>query len=116
MNWFKLITKNGRRDLVRQAAKEYLSVGKIAELTSQGVNALLEKTCAGIDADKMAKVCGYCKDGASLFAEVSDAVADKQLTAQEVTDICAKVEALTGKIVTQERIDEIIEKIVEKVP
>lgn len=116
MNWLKVLTKTGRQSLVREAARAYLTREKVAELASDGVSRLLAQACEGIPEARMQKVCGYCRDGATLFAAVADAVADKVVTTDEAAEICAQVARLTGEVVTQERVDAVVENIVARVP
>lgn len=116
MNWLKVLTKSGRQSLVRDAVKDYLTVHKVSELASEGVSALIARTCAGIPDERMQRICGNCRDGAALFAAIADAVADKVVTPEEAAEICMQTARLTGEIITQDRIDAILESIVARVP
>lgn len=116
VNIFKLCTKAGRQSLVRDAAKEYLTPTKVAQLTSDGVNRLLKSACEGIPDEKMEAVCNRCEEGAALFGAISAAVKDKVLTEKEASDICSRVWKLTGAVVTEEAVNGAIDKIVALVP
>lgn len=116
LNIFKVLTKSGRQELVREAAVQIITRENISALAAQGVNALLQKACAGIDDAKMQAICGYCTEGADLFSVVSKAAADKVISTEEAKDICARVQNLTGLVITQETLDGIIDRIVSKVP
>ena len=116
MNWLKLLSRSGRQAMVRDAVREYLTIQKVSELAADGVSKLLAQSCAGISEEKMQRVCGYCRDGATLFAAISSAVADKVVTTEEAAEICTQVAQLTGDIVTQARIDSVIAAIMARVP
>ena len=116
MNWLKLITQKGRRELVREAARDYLTVENVSKLAADGVSALLANSCRNIPDAKMEAVCSYCREGCTLLACISSAVSDKVITPAEAMEIATQAAALTGGIVTQERVNAVIEKIVEKVP
>ena len=116
VNILKLCTKKGRQSLVREAAKEYLTPVKVAQIASDGVNKLLASACKGISDEKMEAVCNRCTEGAALFGTISDAVKDKVVTEDEAHKICTRVLSLTGSIVTEETLNGVVDKLVSLVP
>ena len=56
------------------------------------------------------------EQGASLVADVSAAIKDGEVTADEATRISQKTQTLLAGTVTQEKVDALIEHIVAKVP
>ena len=116
MNILKLLTQNGRRSLVRDAAKDALTPDKMADWTATAVNNSLMKSLAGIDEAKLKTIVGYCADGADLFKAVALAAEDKVITADEAADIYARIAKLANGAITQERVDALVESIVAKIP
>ena len=109
----KLITQNGRREFVRELLKEYITPDSAAKYGAQGVNALLGKIN---DKEKLGAVALNLEQGASLVADISAAIKDGEVTADEAANITAKTTNLLGTCITQEKVDALIETVVAKVP
>ena len=112
MNLLKLITRTGRRDIVRGLLKEYVTPANAAMCGVHGVNALLGRIN---DKEKLGAVALNLEQGANLVAEISAAIKDGEVTAEEAGVITEKTTALLGAAITQETVDALIERIVEKV-
>ena len=56
------------------------------------------------------------EQGASLVAEISAAIKDGEVTADEAANITAKTQTLFGNTIDQAKVDGLIEYIVAKVP
>lgn len=112
MNLLKLITRNGRRDIVRGLLKEYVTPANAAMCGVHGVNALLGRIN---DKEKLGAVALNLEQGANLVSSVSAAIKDGEVTAVEAAGIVEKTNALLGATVTQEKLDALIECLVEKV-
>ena len=116
MNWIKALTRSGRQELFRSAAKSALTPQVAADWTAGALNATLMKTIQGVDEDKLKRIVGYCEDGANLFVAVAHAVEDKVITAEEATDLYTRISRLSNKAITQENVDALIETIAAKIP
>lgn len=112
MNLLKLITRSGRRDIVRGLLKEYVTPANAATCGACGINALLGRIN---DKVKLGAVALNLEQGAILIAEISAAIKDGEVSAGEAEVITEKTTALLGVAITQERVDALIERIVEKV-
>lgn len=113
MNYLKLLTKGGRQGLVRDLLKDYVTPETAARYGAQGVNALLGKVN---DKEKLGAVALNLEQGASLVAEISAAIKDGEVTADEAANITAKTQTLLGNTIDQAKVDGLIEYIVAKVP
>ncbi len=116
MNWLKVLTRSGRQDLARQAAKAALTPDALASWTSKAVNDTLMRSLTNVDDAKLGNIVRRCQDGADLFKAVATAVEDKTITPEEATEIYQRIAALTSGVITQERADMLIEKVVSLVP
>jgi hypothetical protein len=112
MNILKLFTQSGRRDIVRGLLKEYITPENATRYGVQGVNSLLGKIN---DKEKLGAVALNLEQGADLVSSVSAAIKDGEVTAVEAAGIVEKTNALLGATVTQEKLDALIECLVEKV-
>jgi len=112
MNILKLFTQSGRRDIVRGLLKEYITPENAARYGVQGVNSLLGKIN---DKEKLGAVALNLEQGADLVSSVSAAIKDGEVTAVEAAGIVEKTNTLLGATVTQEKLDALIECLVEKV-
>ena len=112
MNILKLFTRGGRRDLVRGLLREYVTPANAAAYGVQGVNALLGRVK---DKEKLGAVALNLEQGAGLVADVSAAIKDGEVTAEEAAAITGRTSALLGAVVTQDKVDALIECIVERV-
>lgn len=112
MNILKLFTQGGRRDIVRSLLKEYITPDNATRYGVQGVNSLLGRIN---DKEKLGAVALNLEQGADLVSSVSAAIKDGEVTAVEAAGIVEKTTALLGATVTQEKLDALIECIVEKV-
>ncbi len=112
MNLLKLITRNGRRDIVRGLLKEYVTPANAAACGVQGVNALLGRIN---DKEKLGAVALNLEQGANLVAGISAAIKDGEVSADEAAAITEKTTALLGAAITKDKVDALIERIVEKV-
>lgn len=110
MNILKLFTQSGRRDIVRGLLKEYITPENAARYGVQGVNSLLGKIN---DKERLGAVALNLEQGADLVSSVSAAVKDGEVTAVEATGIIEKTTSLLGAVITQDKIDALIERIVE---
>ena len=113
MNWLKLITKKGRQEVVRDILKETITTDVAAKYGAQGVNSLLGRVN---DKEKLGAVALNLEQGASLVADISAAIKDGEVTADEAANITAKTSNLLGNVVTQDKVDSLIETLVAKVP
>ena len=113
MNILKLITQNGRREYVRSLLKEYITPDTAAKYGTQGVNSLLGRIN---DKEKLGTVALNLEQGASLVADISAAIKDGEVTAEEAANITAKTQTLLGNTIDQAKVDSLIECIVAKVP
>ena len=113
MNYLKLLTKSGRQSIVRDLLHEYVTPDAATKYAAQGVNTLLGRVN---DKEKLGSVALSLEQGASLVADVSAAIKDGEVTADEATQICQKTQTLLASTVTQEKVDALIEHIVAKVP
>lgn len=112
MNILKLFTQSGRRDIVRGLLKEYVTPANAAMCGVHGVNALLGRIN---DKEKLGAVALNLEQGANLVAGISAAIKDGEVSADEAAAITEKTTALLGAAITQETVDALIERIVEKV-
>ena len=112
MNILKLFTQGGRRDIVRGLLKEYVTPANAAMCGVHGVNALLGRIN---DKEKLGAVALNLGQGANLVAEISAAIKDGEVSADEAAVITEKTTVLLGAAITQETVDALIERIVEKV-
>ena len=113
MNWLKLITKKGRQDIVRGILHGTITTDAAAKYGAQGVNLLLGRIN---DKEKLGAVALNLEQGASLVADVSAAIKDGEVTPDEAERITAKTSNLLSNVVTQEKVDALIELVVAKVP
>ena len=113
MNWLKLITRSGRQSIARGLLKQYLTPQKVAEYAADGVNKLLAKVN---DKDRLDRIAGIVSRTADLAGDVSDAVRDGHIDADEAAKICSRTSALVGDAITSESVDALIEKAVQHVP
>ena len=113
MNWLKLITRGGRQSLARELMKEYLTTDRLAECAVKGVNSLLVKVN---NKEVLESVASNVNNVANLTAKVADAVRDGEVTADEAATICATAQTVAHFVLTEERIDALIEKAVQYVP
>lgn len=112
MNILKLLTRNGRRDIVRGMLKEYVTTANAASCGVHAVNALLGRIN---DKEKLGAVALNLEQGAGLAADISAAIKDGVVTADEAAVITEKTTSLLGAVITQDKIDALVERIVEKV-
>ena len=113
MNWLKLITKKGRQDVVRDILHESITTDVAAKYGAQGVNSLLGRIN---NKEKLGTVALNLEQGASLVADVSAAIKDGEVDHLEATRITQKTANLLNCVVTQEKIDALIELVVAQVP
>jgi len=113
MNYMKLLTKKGRQSVVRDLLKEYVTPETAARYCVQGVNSLLGRVN---DKEKLGTVALNLEQGASIVADISAAIKDGEVTAEEAANITAKTQTLLGNVVDQGRVDALIESIVANVP
>ena len=113
MNWLKLITKNGRRDVVRNMLRESITTDVVAKYAAQGVNSLLGRIN---DKEKLGAVALNLEQGASLVADISAAIKDGEVSADEAATISAWTANLLGSVVTQDKVDALIEHVAQMVP
>lgn len=113
MNWLKLITKNGRQDIVRNMLRESITTDVVAKYAAQGVNSLLGRIN---DKEKLGAVALNLEQGASLVADISAAIKDGEVSADEAATISARTANLLGSVVTQDKVDALIEHVAQMVP
>ena len=113
MNYLKLLTKKGRQSVVRDLLKEYVTPETASRYGAQGVNSLLGRVN---DKEKLGTVALNLEQGASLVADISAAIKDGEVTADEAANITAKTQTLLGNTIDQAKVDSLIEYIVAKVP
>ena len=113
MNWLKLITKNGRQDIVRNMLRESITTDVVAKYAAQGVNSLLGRIN---DKEKLGAVALNLEQGASLVADISAAIKDGEVSADEAAGISARTANLLGSVVTQDKVDALIEHVAQMVP
>lgn len=112
MNLLKILIRSGRRDIVRGLLKEYVTPANAAMCGVHGVNALLGRIN---DKEKLGAVALNLEQGANLVAGISAAIKDGEVSADEAAAITEKTTALLGAAITQETVDALIERIVERV-
>lgn len=113
MNILKLITQNGRREFVRSQLKSYITPGAAAKYCAQGVNTLLGRVN---DKEKLGAIALNLEQALSLVADISAAVKDGEVTPDEAAAITARTTNLLGSVVTQDKVDALVELVVAKVP
>ena len=113
MNWLKLITRKGRQETVRGILKENVTPEAAARYGAQAVNALLGRIN---DKERLGAVALNLEQGAGLIADISGAIKDGCVTADEAARISERTQTLLGSTVDQAKVDALIEKIVAEVP
>ena len=113
MNYLKLLTKKGRQSIARDLLEEYVSPETVARYAAQGVNTLLGKIN---DKEKLGTVALNLEQGAALVADISAAIKDGEVTAEEAANITAQTRTLLGNVIDQAKVDSLIESIVAKIP
>lgn len=113
MNWLKLLTKSGRQGVVRDLLKEYITPEAAARYGAQGVNGLLGKIN---DKERLGAVALNLEQGAALVTDLSAAIKDGEVSAEEAASITAKTQVLLGNTVDQAKVDAFIEYVASKVP
>ena len=113
MNWLKLITKKGRQETVRGILTENVTPEAAARYGAQAVNALLGRIN---DKERLGAVALNLEQGAGLIADISGAIKDGGVSADEAARISERTQTLLGSTVDQAKVDALIEKIVAEVP
>ena len=117
----KLMTKGGRQSLVREAAKDYLTPDKIAELAASGVATALEAGADRMDDARCAKIAYGCDKGADALKHLVQAIdpngeEGKKVSEAEKAAIQGDIKIAVASLVTDDAIAAAIEKAVVLVP
>lgn len=113
-NPFKALWNWAKRSAIESALRKYLTRETIAKCAAEAINGLILSRLSRFDEADVARVAQRCAQVAIVAAEIADAVKDKQITQDEIFAITAKVEDLTGALLSQENLDGLIAKIMEK--
>jgi hypothetical protein len=113
MDLIKCATQGGRRSLARKLANEYLTIDNAKDLTVKGVNTVLDKIS---NQENLAKISESVELGADICASIAGAIKDGKVTDEEARKIMSETLKITGGLITQGKIDALIDTIVEKIP
>lgn len=121
MNILKLLTKNGRQSIVREIVKPYVSVDSIANYAAEGVAKALEIGAEKISDERCAQIAIGCNMGGNALIHLTAAVAPdgeggKSVTGEEKALIKSDLDGAIRALVTQNFIDDIVEKVLAKIP
>lgn len=108
----KLLTKSGRKAFVRDLLAKYLTVDMISTYVVNVVNELLAKVQ---NKERLEVVAGNIKNAADLLAKISGAIEDGTVTSGESALIVSSTNTLIGNVVTAEKVDAVINRVVENV-
>lgn len=121
MNIFKLLTKSGRRQLVREAIEDYLTPESIARLAAEAVARSLEAGAGKLTDARVAQIAVGCQNGGEFCAKLGKAVSPegdggKVVTEAEKAEIRASITVAANALVTQEFLDDMVNTVVSYVP
>lgn len=121
MNIFKLFTRSGRQDIVREMVKPYVTVDAIANYATDGVAKVLAAGAEKLTDERCAQIAEGCRLGGNALIYLTGAVSPdgdggKIVTDAEKVEIRTCLAGAVRSLVTQEGLDEILEKVIEKVP
>lgn len=119
--WMKLLTKKGRQEAVRDAAKSYLTPEKLAELLADGVAIALEAGTDKLSDERCSQIAVGCEKGADALKHITAAInpdgeEGKKVSESEKTLIQADIRAAIELIVTKTSLDSIVDKASQYVP
>lgn len=117
MNILKLLTRDGRRQIAADYAKQYLTPQKLAEAVSAAVSKALEHGAENISDERCALIARGCERGGVALIHITAAVSPDSENGKRVSDserafIASDVLHAIEDIVTQEGINSIIDKAV----
>ena len=117
----KLMTKSGRQSLVRDTAKEYLTSDRIAELAADGVSVTLEAGADKMDDARCAKIAYGCNKGADALKHLVQAIdpngeEGKKVSEAEKAAIQDDIRIAVESLITEEAINDAIDKVVALIP
>ena len=117
----KLMTKSGRQSLVRDTAKEYLTSDRIAKLAADGVSVTLEAGADKMDDARCAKIAYGCNKGADALKHLVQAIdpngeEGKKVSEAEKAAIQDDIRIAVESLITEEAINDAIDKVVTLIP
>lgn len=121
MNIFKIFTRGGRQDLVRDIIKEYATPETIAGYAADGVAKCLEAGAAKLSDERVNQISVGCEYGGRFCANLAKAVnpngdGGTQVTEEEKAAINEDITVVVEKFVTPEFLNGVVETIISKVP
>jgi len=121
MKMLKLLTKSGRQELVKVAAKEYLTPDRIAELVADGVAKALEAGAEKMTDERCAQIALGCQVGGTALIHITAAVdphgeEGKKVSAIEKALIASDIKTALSNLITQDGVDAAIDKAAMLVP
>lgn len=121
MNFLKLLTKSGRREVVRGILEEELTLERVAALAATGTSKLLEAGAGKLGEARVKAVTDGCIRGASALQHVSEAVSPDgdggmAVTPAERVAIQEDIAFAVASLLTQEATDALVDRLCEMVP
>lgn len=121
LGWLKLLTRSGRQEAVAEAAKEFLTPDRIAELATEGISKALSAGAEKLTEERVAQVSVGCEKGGNFCAHLGAAINPEgeegvAVTANERAVIESDVRSAITALVTKDAIDAAIDKAVQYVP
>lgn len=113
MNLFKLFYRSGRQDIVRGLLVENVTPDALVTGASGGINKLLN---GFEDKDRIKDLAAKANRISKVALAVASAFEDGYISEAEALEIASAAGKITGDILTDEKISELIEAIVAKVP
>ena len=113
MNLFKLFYRSGRQDIVRGLLVENVTPDAIVTGAAGGINKLLN---GFDDKERIKDLASKANRVSKVALAVASAFEDGFITEAEAREIASAAGKITGDILTQEKISDLIEAIVAKVP
>ena len=119
--FLKVLTQSGRRELAREALREYCTPAKIAELCANGATFALEAGAARMKDERCMQIADGCRMCSTALTHVTEAIdprgdGGKQITEVERNSICGDIYGGVKLLVSQEQLDNIAAEIVKRVP
>lgn len=121
MNWLKILTKNGRRELARELLRPVATPEEIAKLSAQGISIVLERGVDKLTDERVAQIAVGCERGGLALSHLAAAVnpegdGGKTVTEKERVQIANDMFIAVNALVTQDQLDALVEKAVTYVP
>lgn len=115
MNWLKVLYRSGRQDIFRELMKEFLTPDKIADIVTDAATHMIEAGAGAITDERAAQIAVGCERGGTALIHITAAVNPngedgKAVSAGEKALIGADIKSAVNSLVTQDMLDEAIEK------